>query len=184
MSTIIENLLVSNEQFYEIRAQLNEGQQHLLNFVILSTFHCKLTKKNNEMPPKSFQKFLSGGAWCWKKLLNHCNNQILKSSSEISNAEPWSTICSCDCIYWKNWCRCQWYYIRFTLHLPVMSRLRYWYKKPSDKTVYMLSNKYLHLRVLIIDEISMTGRRTFGHFYLALKAVIQNSLPFGGVSML
>ena len=65
-----------------------------------------------------------------------------------------------------------------------MSRLRYWCKKPSDKTVYMLSNKYLHLRVLIIDEISMIGRRTLGHFYLALKAVIQNSLPFGGVSML
>ena len=61
-----------------------------------------------------------------------------------------------------------------------MSRLKYWYKKPSDKTVYMLRNKYLHLRVLIIDEISMIGRRTFGHFYLSLKAVIQNSLPFGG----
>ena len=30
MSTIIDNLLLLNEQFYEICSQLNEGQQHLI----------------------------------------------------------------------------------------------------------------------------------------------------------
>ena len=37
---------------------------------------------------------------------------------------------------------------------------------------------------MIIDEISMIGRETFGHLDLALKAVMQNSWPFGGVSLL
>ena len=32
--------------------------------------------------------------------------------------------------------------------------------------------------------LSMIGRETFGHLDLALKAVMQNSSPFGGVSLL
>ena len=70
-------------------------------------------------------------------------------------------------------------------HLPVKSGLKsHEYKKPSDETLHMLRNKYQYLKVLIIDEISMIGRETFGHLDLALKAIMQNSSPFGGVSLL
>ena len=48
----------------------------------------------------------------------------------------------------------------------------------------MLRNKYQHLKVLIIDEISAIGRETFGHLDLVLKAIMQNLSPFGGVSLL
>ena len=34
VSTIIGNLLLPNEKFYEICSHLNEGQQHLLNFMM------------------------------------------------------------------------------------------------------------------------------------------------------
>ena len=34
VSTIIDNLLLPNEQFYEICSQLNEGQQHLFRVCI------------------------------------------------------------------------------------------------------------------------------------------------------
>ena len=37
---------------------------------------------------------------------------------------------------------------------------------------------------MIIDEISEIGRETFGHSDLALEAIMQNSSPFGGVSLL
>ena len=70
-------------------------------------------------------------------------------------------------------------------HLPVKSGLKsYKYKKPSDETLHMLRNKYQYLKVLIIDEISVIGRETFGHLDLVLKAIMQNSSPFGGVSLL
>ena len=58
------------------------------------------------------------------------------------------------------------------------------YKKPSDETLHMLRDKYQYLKVLIIDEISVIGRETFGHLHLALKAIMQNSSPFGEVSLL
>ena len=37
---------------------------------------------------------------------------------------------------------------------------------------------------MIIDEISMIQRETFRHLDLALKAVMRNLPPFGGVSLL
>ena len=70
-------------------------------------------------------------------------------------------------------------------HLPVKSGLKsHKYKKPSDETLHMLRNKYQYLTILIIDEISVIGRETFGHLNLALKAIMQNSSPFGAVSLL
>ena len=65
VSTIIDNLSLPNEHFYEIHSQLNEGQQHLFNFIMQFALHCKLVEKNNELPPKPFQIFFN---WRWKKL--------------------------------------------------------------------------------------------------------------------
>ena len=59
VSTIIDNLSLPNEQFYEICSQLNEGQQHLFNFIMQYALRCKLAEKNNELPPKPFQIFFS-----------------------------------------------------------------------------------------------------------------------------
>ena len=70
-------------------------------------------------------------------------------------------------------------------HLPVKSGLKsYKYKKSSGETLNMLRNKYQYLNILIIDEISMKRRETFGHLDLALKAFMQNSSSFDEVSLL
>ena len=70
-------------------------------------------------------------------------------------------------------------------YLPVKSGLKsYKYKKPSDKTLHMLRNKYQYLNVLIIDEISIIGRDTSGHLNVSSKVIMQNSSPFHGVSLL
>ena len=44
VSTITDKLLLPNEQFYEICSQLNEGQQHLFNFIMQYAVHCRLTE--------------------------------------------------------------------------------------------------------------------------------------------
>ena len=78
VSTIIDNLLLPNEQFYEICFQLNEGQQHLFNFVMQYALHCKLAETNNKSPPKPFQIFLSGGAGVGKSFLIKAISEYLK----------------------------------------------------------------------------------------------------------
>ena len=47
----------------------------------------------------------------------------------------------------------------------------------------MLRKKYQYLKVLIINEVSMIEEETFGHVDLASKTIMQNLLPFGGVSL-
>lgn len=44
--TITDNLLVPNEQFYELCSRLNEGQQYLFNFCnfVCSAFQINLNK--------------------------------------------------------------------------------------------------------------------------------------------
>ena len=69
VSITIGDLLLPNENFYEIYCQLNEGQQHLFNFIMQYALHCKLDEKNDELPPKPFQIFLSGGAGIGKSFL-------------------------------------------------------------------------------------------------------------------
>ena len=78
VSTIIDNLLLPSEQFYEICSQLNEGQQHLFNFIMQYALLCKLAVKNNELPPKPFQIFLSGGAGVEKSFLIMAITEYLK----------------------------------------------------------------------------------------------------------
>ena len=87
VSAIIDNLSLPNEQFYEICFRLNEGQQHLFNFIMQYALHCKLTEKNNELPPKLSNIFI-WRCWHWNKLFNEGNNRILTTSSEISKPEP------------------------------------------------------------------------------------------------
>ena len=58
VSTIIDNLLLPNEKFYEIHSQLNEGQHHLFNFIMQYALHCKLAgKKILSSHPNHFKQF-------------------------------------------------------------------------------------------------------------------------------
>ena len=40
-STVVDNLLLPNEEFTEICLQLNEGQQHLFNFMMQYVTCCR-----------------------------------------------------------------------------------------------------------------------------------------------
>ena len=69
VSTITDYVSLPNEQFDEICSQLNESQQHLSNFIMQHTLHCKIAENNKDLPPKPFQIFLSGGAGIGKSFL-------------------------------------------------------------------------------------------------------------------
>ena len=184
VSTIIDNLLLPNKQF-SICSQLNESQHHLFNFIMQYALNCKLAEKNNELPPKPFQIFLSGGAGIGKSFSSKTITEYLKPCLRYPNQnldQPFVLVTASIRITARG-INCITLHSAF--HLPVKSGLKsYKYKKPSDETLHMLRNKYQYIKVLIIDEISMIGRETFGYLDLALKAIMQNSSPFGGVSLL
>ena len=66
---IIDNLLLPNDQFYELCSQLNEYQRHLFSFIRRNAVHFKLAEKKSEFQLTPFYIFLSGGAGVEKSFL-------------------------------------------------------------------------------------------------------------------
>ena len=58
-------------------------------------------------------------------------------------------------------------------------------KKLSDPEMHRLKLKYKdHLKILLIDEVSMTGQKTFDDLNKRLQEIMENEESFGGVSVL
>ena len=55
--------------------------------------------------------------------------------------------------------------------------------KVKGKGLQDLQNKYKHLKVLIIDELSMVGKITFRDLNKFLRQIKNNNLDFGGISI-
>ena len=182
-STTIDNLLLPNDHFYQICSQLNEGQHNLFNFIMQYAVQCKLAERNNELPPTVFKIFLSGGAGVGKSYLVTAITEYLRRILRYPNQNLDHPSVLVTASTGKAATGINGITLHSAFRLPVTTG-SYVYKKPGNETLHMLRNKYQHLKVLIIDEISMTGRETFGHLDLALKAIMQNLLPFGGISLL
>ena len=146
VSTIIDSLLCPNEQFYEISSQLNEGQQHLFNFILQYALHCKLAEKSDELPPKPFQIFLSGGADVGKSFLIKAITEYLKRVLRYPNQNPDQPSVLVTASTGKAATGINGITLHSAFHLPVKSGLKsYEYKKPSDETLHMLRNTYQYL---------------------------------------
>ena len=146
--------------------------------------YCKLTEKNNELEPKPFQIFLSGGAGVGKSFLvttitQYLNRILRYPSQNLDNSSVLVTSTG------KAAANVSGIKLHSAFNLPVKSVLKSCgYQKPSEETYHKLRNKYQYLKVLIIDEISMIRRETFEDLDLALKNIKQNLLQFDGVSLL
>ena len=149
VSTIINNLLLSNEQFYEICSQLNEGQQHLFNFIMQYALHSKLAEKNNKLPRKPFQIFSSGGAGIGKSFLIKAITKYLKRVPRYlkQNLDQPSVLVTTST--GKAATGINGITFHSALHLPVTSGLKsHKYKKPSDGTLYMSGVKIRELFIV------------------------------------
>ena len=144
VSTIIDNLLLPNEQFYEICFQLNEGQQHLFSFIMQYALHCKLAEINNKSPPKPFQIFLSGGAGVGKSFLIKAITEYLKRVLRYPNQNLDQPSVLVTASTGKVATDINGIALHSAFQLPLKSGLKsYDYKKPSDETLYhMLRSKY------------------------------------------
>ena len=142
VSTIIDNLILPNEQVDEICSQLNEGQQHLFNFIMQFALHCKLAEKNNELPSTPFQVFLGGGSGVGKSFLIKAITEYLKRVLRYPNQNLHQPSVLVAASTGKAATGINGITLHSAFHLPVKSGLKsHEYKKPSDETLHMLRNK-------------------------------------------
>ena len=115
----------------------------------------------SRLPPKPFQIFLSGGAGIGKSFLIKAITEYLKQVLRYRNQnldQPSVLVATSSR---KAAAGINGITLQSAFHLPVKSGLKsYKCKRPSDETLHMLRSKYQHLKVLIIDEISMMGKET------------------------
>ena len=152
-STNRNNLLLPNEQFYEICSQLN--QQHLFNFIM---------KNNNAPRPEPFHIFLSGCAGVGKRFLVHAITEYLKRVLRYPNQNLDEPSVLVTASTGKAATGINGTTLHSEFHLTVNSGYKaFEYRKPSDETLHVMRNKYKYLKVLVTDQISMTGRETIKH---------------------
>ena len=148
VSTITDILLLPNEQFYQVYSQLNDSQQHLFNFIMQYALHWKLAEKNNELPPKPFQIFLSEFAGVGKSFLIKAITEYLKRLLRYPNQNLDQPSVLVTASTGKAATGINGITLNSAFHLPVKSGLKsYKYKKPNDETLHMLRNKYQSLKV-------------------------------------
>ena len=183
--TTINNVLLPNDQYYDKCSQLNEGQLHLFYFIMKYAINCRFAEKNNQPPPEPFNIFLSGGAGVGKSFLVNVITEYLKRILRYPNQtldEPSVLVTAST---GKAATNINGTTLHSAFHLPVKTGNRsFEYRKPSDEVLHVMRNKYKYLKVLLIDEISMTGKETFRHLNRTLQLIKNNTFPFGGISVI
>ena len=106
------------------------------------TLHCKLAEKNNELPSKPFQIFLSGDAFVGKSFLIKAINKYLKWVPRYSNQNLDQPSVLVTLSTGKAATAISGIALHSAFHLFVNSGLKSCkYKKLNDETLHMLTSK-------------------------------------------
>ena len=81
--TTVEYISFSREVFYTFWSQLNEGQQHLFNFIMKQVQQPILNESNTLPNPYAFYIFFTGGAGVRKSFLDKCLAESMKKNSKF-----------------------------------------------------------------------------------------------------
>ena len=54
----VQNILLLNEQYYELCSQFNAGQKHMFCFIMRYSYECVVSEINNKYAPHPFYLFL------------------------------------------------------------------------------------------------------------------------------
>ena len=128
---------------------MSEGQKNLFNFIMQYALHCKLAEKNNEFnKPKPFETFLNGGAGNGKSFLIKGIAEYLKQVLRYPNQNIDQPSVLVTASTGKPATGINGFTLYSAFHFPVKSGLEsHKYKKPSDKTLHTLRNKYQYLKL-------------------------------------
>ena len=183
-ATTVSNLTLPNDEYYNMCFQLNEGQQHLFNFIMQWAVKYHFAETNAKPEPDPFYIFLSGGAGVGKSFLVNTITEYLKRLLRYTgqNIEEQPSV-----IVTASTGKAASNIGGTTLHsafkLPLGDK---WggKSKPSHSVLAKLRNQYRYLMVILIDEISMCNYENIKHLNSTLQLIKNNKLDFGGVCLI
>ena len=184
-STSIDNSVITNEIFYEMCSSLNIKQQELFNVLAKHAVESKLAHENNVSKPEPYYIFLSGGAGVGKsyfiKVITEYLRKILKYPGQNFEKEP-SVIITAST--GKAAANIDGTTVHSAFSLPHQGAGSIRNRNLGNEKLHLLRNKYRYLQVLLLDEVSMIGELTFNDLDIRLQKIMNNHMPFGGISVI
>ena len=188
-SSSVDNESLPQSVFYDMCSQLNEGQQKLFNFMMKYAQQLQLNQRNDLPDPEPFYIFLTGGAGVGKSFLTKCLTEyfkrIWKTPGQNMDEHP-------SVLVTASTGKAAVHIDGMTLHsafqLPIRDKFSFQnFKLGRDKKTHF-QRKYVNLKALITDEISMIDKKTFEDLNNNMRAIFDEdkvlNIDFGGKSML
>ena len=175
-SHIMTNLFLNNDTFYSMCNQLNKKQKNLFYFV---SKHIQRVKHGLE--PDPFFIFMTGGGGVGKsftiKAIAEIARRELRFSNQDNQKQPSlmltaSTGIAAVAIDGTT------IHSGFSIHTSCQPL-----SKKGDKLAN-LQNEFNFLKIVFIDEISMVSLKLFNRLDQHLRLIMNQDVPFGGVSIL
>ena len=164
----------SEKEYLEALCKLNSKQRQIFTHVIHSlTFN----------PEKQLCLFITGGAGVGKSVVIRILYQALHRRLCSESGQNPEDIRILLCAYTGLAA----YNIQgSTLHSAfcIEPNKKLTYKQLSDDKRNTLQTKYMHLSVLIVDEVSMVGKEMLNFLYLRLQEIKSNKQHFGGIHVI
>ena len=184
-SSSINDLSMPITTYYDLCSKLNEKQLELFYFIFKHAIQTKLADINGLEIPSPFKIFLSGGAGVGKsflvKLITETLKRTLKEPTQNFADQP-SVIVTAST--GKAAANIEGTTVHTAFKLPLYGKCSSTIKKLSDKQISDLQIKFKFLKVLLIDEVSMVGQKTFENLNIELQKINRKNQSFGGVSVL
>lgn len=165
--------LASDVDYYNLIRSLNTKQRNYLNHVVYQI-------KNN----KIFNEFISGGAGTGKSTLIKA---ITESINRYYQTKPGNNDNIIKVLLTAPTGKASYNINGITLHTAFNLPLNQETGKNKPLSADLCNtffSKYMHLKVIIIDEISMVGATMFQVLDARLKQIFKSQEPFGGISII
>ena len=179
-STKLSNLtttLMPNDEFYDMCSKLNMEQQNLFNLIVEQI---QLYRNKDQIEP--FYTFLSGGAGVGKSHLVKVIAEYAKRNLKFPKQDLDQPSIMLTASTGKAASQIDGITLHSAFHIGCNSNKD---KNKLKKNILAgLQKKYQYLKIIVLDEISMTGLDTFECFDRNLQDIMNSSEPFGGVSIL
>ncbi|XP_062618879.1 uncharacterized protein LOC134280486 [Saccostrea cucullata] len=179
--------LVSDPKFYEMIRSLNEKQRLLFDYLYFWATRTRLST-DSDSAPKPFYIFLSGGGGVGKTHVVNAIYEGLSRALRQPGHDPDKPTILMTASTGKAASNINGTTLHSAFCLPVKEKSKLFeFKKLSLEKLNFLRSKYIHLKVIIADEISMFGATSLEHLHLTLQDIFtgrDSNNPFGGISVL
>ena len=170
--------LMPNDEYYDMCSKLNAEQQNLFNVI---AEQIQLYRWNEEHT-KPFYTFLSGGAGVGKSHLVKVIAEYAKRNLKFPKQNLDQPSIMLTASTGKAAAHINGLTLHSAFHIGCKKRAKD--AAISKRVLAGLQKKYRHLKIIVLDEISMIGRDTFECLDRNLQAIMNSNEDFGGVSIL